>query len=111
MSVYDPEHWQHIKPLLHSARERNPAERTAFLNEACAGNRSHVKVPTLVMHCRDEVVVPFEEGRLLAGRIPSARFVPLEGRNHLLLESDPAWPVFVGEVPRFLDSDVQAVQA
>jgi pimeloyl-ACP methyl ester carboxylesterase len=63
---------------------------------------SQVKVPTLVMHCRDEVVVPFEEGRLLASRIPGARFVPLEGRNHLLLESEPAWPVFVREVRRFL---------
>src|SRR6185295_17509807 len=43
---------------------------------------SQVKVPTLVLHCRDESGVPFEEGRKLAGTIPGARFVPLEGRNH-----------------------------
>lgn len=70
----------------------------------------HVNVPTLVMHCRDEAVVPFEEGRLMASRIPAARFVPLEGRNHLLLESEPAWLVFVREVRRFLDAETQ-VQA
>jgi len=61
-----------------------------------------VKVPTLVLHCRDEAVAPFEEGRLIAGLIPGARFVPLEGRNHLLLESEPAWAKFITEVRRFL---------
>src|SRR6185295_9800977 len=54
-----------------------------------------VKVPTLVLHCRDEAGVPFEEGRKLAGTIPGARFVPLEGRNHLLLEGAPSWGKFV----------------
>lgn len=66
---------------------------------------SQVKVPTLVLHCRDEVVVPFEEGRMLAGLIPGARFVPLEGRNHLLLENEPAWAKFITEVRRFLGTE------
>ncbi len=61
-----------------------------------------VKVPTLVLHRRDVVVVPFEEGRRLAALIPGARFVPLEGRNHLLLESEPAWTRFVTEIRQFL---------
>ena len=34
----DPEHWQQIKLLLHSALERAPVEWPAFLDEACAGN-------------------------------------------------------------------------
>jgi eukaryotic-like serine/threonine-protein kinase len=33
-----PEHWQRIKPLLESALERDAGERTAFLNQACAGD-------------------------------------------------------------------------
>jgi len=61
-----------------------------------------VKVPTLVLHCKDEAGVPFEEGRLLAATIPGARFVPLEGRNHLLLEGAPSWGKFVREVRQFL---------
>lgn len=64
-----------------------------------------VKVPTLVLHCRSEVVVPFEEGRRLAALIPGARFVPLEGRNHLLLESEPAWAKLIEEVRRFLGTE------
>ena len=31
-----------------------------------------VKVPTLVMHCRDDAVQPFEEGRRIAAGIPGA---------------------------------------
>src|SRR5207247_1185919 len=61
-----------------------------------------VKVPTLVLHCRDEAGVPFEEGRQLASSIPGARFVPLEGRNHLLLEGAPSWGTFVKEIRRFI---------
>jgi eukaryotic-like serine/threonine-protein kinase len=65
-----------------------------------------VKVPTLVLHCRDEAGVPFEEGRKLAAMIPGARFVPLEGRNHLLLEGAPSWGTFVREIRRFLGTEV-----
>jgi len=61
-----------------------------------------IAVPTLVVHCRDDAAVPFEHGRLIASRIPRARFVALEGRNHILLPRDPAWASFVGEVRRFL---------
>jgi pimeloyl-ACP methyl ester carboxylesterase/DNA-binding winged helix-turn-helix (wHTH) protein len=64
-----------------------------------------VRVPTLVLHAKDECVVPFDAGRQLATRIPGARLVPLEGRNHVLLESEPAWPRFAEEVRRFLAED------
>jgi DNA-binding winged helix-turn-helix (wHTH) protein/pimeloyl-ACP methyl ester carboxylesterase len=61
-----------------------------------------VSVPTLVMHCRSEAVIPFEEGRRLAAGIPGARFVALEGQNHLILENEPAWGRFLEEVEAFL---------
>jgi pimeloyl-ACP methyl ester carboxylesterase/DNA-binding SARP family transcriptional activator len=61
-----------------------------------------IAAPTLVLHCRDDAAIPFEQGRLIASRIPGARFVPLESRNHILLPRDPAWAVFVSEVRRFL---------
>ena len=61
-----------------------------------------ITAPTVVLHCRDDSAVPFEQGRLIASRIPNARFVSLESRNHVLLPRDPAWPVFVSEVRKFL---------
>jgi hypothetical protein len=38
----------------------------------------------------------------IAKRIPGARVVPLESRNHMLLEHEPAWARFVAEVRAFL---------
>ena len=61
-----------------------------------------VTCPTLVLHPTRDAAVHFEEGRLMAGKIPGARFVPLESANHLLLESEPAWRRFVEEVEAFL---------
>lgn len=61
-----------------------------------------VGVPTLVVHARDEVMVPFEEGRILAAGIPDARLLSLDSRNHLPLADEPAWPVFVRELHTFL---------
>ena len=62
----------------------------------------HVSVPTLVMHVRHDAAVPFEAGRELAAGIPGARFVPLEGRNHLFLESEPAFRQFLDHTRDFL---------
>jgi pimeloyl-ACP methyl ester carboxylesterase/DNA-binding CsgD family transcriptional regulator len=63
-----------------------------------------VTTPALVLHARHDAVVPFSEGRLMATRIPGARFVPLEGRNHILLADEPAWPALLAEVYAFLGS-------
>lgn len=63
-----------------------------------------VRCPVLVLHADHDARVPFEEGRLLAGLIPQARFVPLHSPNHLLLDSEPAWPVWLQAVQGFLPS-------
>jgi pimeloyl-ACP methyl ester carboxylesterase len=42
-----------------------------------------LRVPTLVLHRQQERSTPFRLGRELASLIPNARFVPLEGRDHL----------------------------
>jgi pimeloyl-ACP methyl ester carboxylesterase len=63
---------------------------------------SQLTIPTLVVHCRDDAMVPFEEGRRLAAAIPGSRFVALESRNHVLLPSDPAYNRFLEEMNSFL---------
>jgi class 3 adenylate cyclase/pimeloyl-ACP methyl ester carboxylesterase len=61
-----------------------------------------VNVPTLVMHVRGDLIVPFEYGRELAAGIRGARFVALEGHNHLFLEHEPASARFFEEIKLFL---------
>ncbi|MEI2774744.1 MAG: alpha/beta fold hydrolase [Tetrasphaera sp.] len=78
-------------------RERNEAEAGHLLAE--------IDVPTLVIHSRHERMNAFDKGRALAAGIPGARLVALESNNHILLEDEPAWPVFVREVTEFLGLD------
>jgi class 3 adenylate cyclase/TolB-like protein/Tfp pilus assembly protein PilF len=69
-----------------------------------------VSVPTLILHARYDGVVPFEEGRLMASQISGARFVSFEGRNHILLETEPGWHTFLREVRRFTGSPSDETQ-
>jgi pimeloyl-ACP methyl ester carboxylesterase/DNA-binding CsgD family transcriptional regulator len=64
-----------------------------------------VRVPTLVFHARHDARVPFDEGMKLATLIPGARFFPLESHNHVLLDTEPAWPQFLGTMRAFLAED------
>ena len=59
-----------------------------------------VSVPTLVLHRRGELVVPVEEGRFIAERIPGAKLVELDGVDHWpwLADADGA----VEEIQAFL---------
>ena len=61
-----------------------------------------VTVPTLVLHARDDARVPFEAGRRMAAGIPGARFVALPGWNHVFLESEPAFDLFLEHTRAFL---------
>lgn len=60
-----------------------------------------VRTPTLVLHSRNDEVVPISEGQQLAVEIPGAEFVELDSRNHVLLEHEPAWSRFQQEVLAF----------
>jgi len=78
-------------------REFNGIDVTALLPQ--------VRCPTLVLHSRDDRRVPFEEGRLIASGIPGAEFLPIDSGNHLLLASEPGWPLWLDRVQQFLAGD------
>jgi len=69
-----------------------------------------IKCPVLIVHPDRDVIVPIEEGRLLASLIPDSRFVLLDSENHMLLADEPAWARLYAEVRDFLaepsDADV-----
>jgi pimeloyl-ACP methyl ester carboxylesterase len=49
----------------------------------------HVEAPALVIHGEDDLIVPVENGRMLASRLPNARYVELPGRGHNVPLEDP----------------------
>jgi pimeloyl-ACP methyl ester carboxylesterase len=88
-------------------RTSTTAETAARLFEARGGLdvrdlAPQVRARTLVVHAREDRVVPVEEGRLLAALIPDARLVLLESANHILLADEPAWRYFTAELDAFL---------
>jgi len=71
-----------------------------------------VQAPSLVFHVKNDAMIPFQMGCRLASLIPEARFVPLDGNNHILLPEEPAWERFVSELHGFLaDDGVPATEA
>jgi pimeloyl-ACP methyl ester carboxylesterase len=65
---------------------------------------ARVKAPTLVFHASKDGNAPVAVGRQLAEGIKGARFIELEGANHVLLADEPAWPAFTREMRAFLES-------
>jgi DNA-binding CsgD family transcriptional regulator len=50
-----------------------------------------LRVPTLVLHCEGDLVVPLALGQELAASISGARFEILHSRNHIPLAPEPAF--------------------
>jgi pimeloyl-ACP methyl ester carboxylesterase len=63
---------------------------------------SKVRARTLVIHGRNDMVIPLSDGKELAAGISGARFVPLETKNHIPLANDPAWGRMESEIHTFL---------
>jgi pimeloyl-ACP methyl ester carboxylesterase/DNA-binding winged helix-turn-helix (wHTH) protein len=63
---------------------------------------AQVRVPTLVMHSRNDHVQPFDEGRRMATEIPGAAFIELDSENHVPMPGEPAWERFTREMLAFL---------
>lgn len=81
-----------------------------FLEAAIQGDASDqlakIAVPTLVIHARGDLLVPFEAGgRELAAGIPNSRLVVLESDNHGIPPGDPTYPQFVKAIDEFLAED------
>ena len=95
-------HWFNDLQRVSATPENALKLRQTFSQIDVTDLAAQLDVPTLVLHSQEDAVVPFAEGRLLATLIPGARFVPLESKNHILLEDDPAWQHFLSELHHFL---------
>ena len=72
-----PERWQQLDKLFHSALEREPEERTAFLDQACAGDE--------VLRKEVEALIAANEQ---AGRFMASPALEIEGRSLAKDQSD-----------------------
>jgi DNA-binding SARP family transcriptional activator/pimeloyl-ACP methyl ester carboxylesterase len=70
----------------------SPAAAMRFLWATAESDVRHllpeIRVPTLVVHAADDLLVPFGQGKYLADRIPGAELVVLDSDIHLVCVSD-----------------------
>lgn len=64
------------------------------------GILSSIRVPTLVLHRRGDRDAKFAEGEYIAAHIPNAKFVALDGEDHLIWSQSPE--VALDEIEEFL---------
>ena len=74
--------------FVHYQREAANGEDAAAILDALAAYEvtsilPKIRVPTLVLHRRDDSAVSVHQGHEIASLIPNAQFVPLDGRIHL----------------------------
>lgn len=103
----DPSLWTDFAQLM---RRTASAENALRLFDACLDMdvteaARALRVPTLILHARDDTRIPFEQGVALASLVSGSRLVPLDSRNHLLRPDEPAWEHLLAEVDAFLAED------
>jgi 3-oxoadipate enol-lactonase len=87
------------RPTPSETLEAHVAACYRFYEGACEVER--VETPALVVHGDADLIVPVENGRMLAARLSDAEYVELPGRGHNLMLEDPA--TLGSRVARFLD--------
>jgi 3-oxoadipate enol-lactonase len=74
-------------PTPYDLLEAHAAACFGFYEGECEVER--IRAPTLVVHGDQDLIVPVENGRLLAARLQRGEYVELPGRGHNLMLEDP----------------------
>lgn len=75
------------EPTPYELLESHATACYRFYDEGCAVEE--IRVRALVVHGDQDVIVPVENGRVLAERLQRAEYVELPGRGHNLMLEDP----------------------
>jgi 3-oxoadipate enol-lactonase len=100
----NPERFERIvaarmeRPTTYETIEAHANACYAFYAAGCEAEQ--ITAPALVVHGDQDLIVPVENGRMLAARLPSAKYVELAGLGHNLMLEDP--DLFVRIVLEFL---------
>jgi pimeloyl-ACP methyl ester carboxylesterase len=102
----DPKLIAHFNDMQRASADPDTAAR---YQESCNSRGDgrdlyrQLRVPTLVVQCREDLAVPAEEGRLLASLIPAARLVMLPASGHYFPTGREVVLKVVEAINRFID--------
>jgi pimeloyl-ACP methyl ester carboxylesterase len=103
----DPSLIAHFNELQRASADPETAARyheSAHARGDGADLFRQVTIPTLVVHCRDDMAVSAEEGRRLASLIPGAHLVLLPSRTHYFPTDHEVVAKVVGAINRFVET-------
>jgi 3-oxoadipate enol-lactonase len=89
----NPERFEQIvaarmeRPTTYETIEAHANACYAFHATGCEAER--ISVPALVVHGDQDLIVPVENGRMLAARLPNVQYIELAGLGHNLMLEDP----------------------
>jgi 3-oxoadipate enol-lactonase len=75
------------RPTTYEAIEAHVNACYGFYASGCEAER--LTMPALVVHGDEDLIVPVENGRMLAARLPNAKYIEVAGRGHNLMLEDP----------------------
>jgi len=82
-----------VEELVIEQISKNPISNEAFMRQMSAimqfdayDRLSQIKTPTLILHGKQDILIPPENGSILGKAIPGARLVSFENSAHGLLE-------------------------
>jgi len=86
-----------LKELMVRQILKNPISNEAFMRQVSAINKfdtcdrlSQIKTPTLILHGKQDIIIPPENGSILGKAIPGSRLVSFENCAHGLIEETEA---------------------
>lgn len=74
-------------PTPHELLDAHAAACVDFYEAGC--DLESIDIDALVVHGDEDLIIPVENGRMLAGGLPRVEYVELEGRGHNLMLEDP----------------------
>jgi pimeloyl-ACP methyl ester carboxylesterase/DNA-binding CsgD family transcriptional regulator len=92
--------WDHLQ--IQSASADAALRTTDVVDRIDVGELlPRVQVPARVLHSQDDKRVPLDEALRFAAGLPRSSFVMLPGANHIWLETDPSWPIWLEQLDAF----------
>jgi pimeloyl-ACP methyl ester carboxylesterase/DNA-binding CsgD family transcriptional regulator len=84
---------------------------TAIASLDVTSRLPEITPPVLITHSLEDQLVPFSHAQTLAAKLPNARLVALDSKNHGIQASEPAWRVLVSEMDEFLGAEYAGLAA
>lgn len=97
---------EQLKSFVRIQQQSVSAESAALLRQAVdrlvvEDDLVHVTAPVLLAHAREDAIHPFSQSQRMAARLPDARLIMLDTRNHVPLPQDESWEKLMQAVVSF----------